>query len=113
MKKLLPSLLAMTTFASFAAKPAATAIPGGQLAQHSRTLFFAGASTLDEHGGDESRFASWGSSLRPFLREGCAIVNYGRSGRSTTSFIREGWWGKIVEALNPGDFVIVQFGHND
>ena len=102
----------MTTFASFAAKPAATAIPGGQLAQHSRTLFFAGASTLDEHGGDESRFASWGSSLRPFLREGCAIVNYGRSGRSTTSFIRECWWGKIVEALNPGDFVSVQFGHN-
>ncbi|MBR4612399.1 MAG: exo-alpha-sialidase [Kiritimatiellae bacterium] len=113
MKKLLPSLLAMTTFASLAATPAATAITGGQPAQHPRTLFFAGASTLDEHGGDESKFASWGSSLRPFLREGCAIVNYGRSGRSTTSFIREGWWGKIVEALNPGDFVIVQFGHND
>jgi len=97
----------------FKDKTAVNATPGGQPAQHSRTLFFAGASTLDEHGGDESKFASWGSSLRPFLREGCAIENYGRSGRSTTSFIREGWWGKIVEALEPGDFVIVQFGHND
>ncbi len=78
-----------------------------------RTLYLAGDSTLDEHGGDESRWASWGSSLRPFLREGCAIVNYGRSGRSTSSFIREGWWGKIAEALAPGDFVVIQFGHND
>lgn len=40
-------------------------------------------------------------------------MNYGRSGRSTTSFIREGWWDKIVEALAPGDFVVIQFGHND
>ena len=106
-------LLTMTIIASFAATSAATATTGSQPAPHPRTLFLAGASTLDEHGGDESKFASWGSSLRPFLREGCAIVNYGRSGRSTTSFIREGWWEKILQALEPGDFVIVQFGHND
>ena len=79
----------------------------------SHTLFFAGDSTLDEHGGDESTYGSWGSNLRPFLREGCAIVNYGRSGRSTTSFIREGWWNTILQELSPGDFVVVQFGHND
>ncbi len=92
---------------------AALPIPANKDAPHPRTLFLAGASTLDDHCGDESTYGSWGSSLRPFLREGCAIMNYGRSGRSTTSFIREGWWGKIVEALAPGDFVVIQFGHND
>ncbi len=77
------------------------------------TLFFAGDSTLDDHKGDETTYGSWGSSLRPQLREGNAIVNYGRCGRSTTSFRREGWWDKILDALAPGDFVVIQFGHND
>ena len=87
------------------AVPPATLLPA--------TLFFAGDSTLDDHRGDESKFGSWGSNLRPFLREGCSIVNYGRCGRSTTSFRREGWWDKILEAITPGDFVVIQFGHND
>ncbi|MBR4612701.1 MAG: cellulase family glycosylhydrolase [Kiritimatiellae bacterium] len=78
-----------------------------------KTLFFAGDSTLDEHGGDESTYGSWGAALRPSLREGCSIVNYGRSGRSTTSFRREGRWDKILAELTPGDFVVIQFGHND
>ena len=86
---------------------------GMVLPASAQTLYFAGDSTLNEHDGDESKYASWGSSLRPFLREGCAIVNYGRSGRSTSSFIREGWWGKIIDSLAPGDFVVIQFGHND
>ena len=78
-----------------------------------KTLFFAGDSTLDEHGGDESTYGSWGAALRPSLREGCSIVNYGRSGRSTTSFRREGRWDKILAELTEGDFVVIQFGHND
>ena len=91
----------------------ATLATAASLAVHGATLYFAGDSTLDDHRGDESTYGSWGSSLRPFLGEGCAIVNYGRCGRSTSSFFREGWWDKIVESLAPGDFVVIQFGHND
>ena len=85
------------------------------LVAHGTTLFFAGDSTLDEHSGkpNQTTYGSWGSSLRPFLREGVSIVNHAKCGRSTTSFIREGWWGKILDALKPGDFVVIQFGHND
>ena len=78
-----------------------------------RTLVLAGDSTLDEHGGDESTYGSWGSNLRPYLLSGHSIVNYGRGGRSTSSFIREGWWGRVLDATGAGDFVLVQFGHND
>ena len=77
------------------------------------TLFFAGDSTLDEHGGDESKFASWGSSLRPSLKPGMRIVNYAKSGRSTKSFRDEGWWDRVLSEVRPGDFVLIQFGHND
>ena len=87
--------------------------PPQEAAPRPRTLVFAGDSTLDDHHGDESKYGSWGSNLRPFLREGCAIVNYARSGRSTTSFIREGWWDKCLAATDKGDFVVIQFGHND
>ena len=78
-----------------------------------RTLVLAGDSTLDEHGGDESTYGSWGSNLRPYLLSGNSIVNYGRGGRSTSSFIREGWWNQVLDAAGAGDFVLVQFGHND
>ena len=41
------------------------------------------------------------------------MVNYAVNGRSTKSFIDEGRWDKVVAALHAGDFVIIQFGHND
>jgi rhamnogalacturonan acetylesterase len=41
------------------------------------------------------------------------IHNYGRGGRSSRSYIEEGLWAQVVDELRPGDFVIVQFGHND
>ena len=77
------------------------------------TLFFAGDSTLDDHGGDQGRWGSWGSALRPWLADGCRIVNHAKSGRSTKSFRDEGWWDKILAEATTGDFVVVQFGHND
>jgi lysophospholipase L1-like esterase len=41
------------------------------------------------------------------------VYNEGAGGRSSRSYIDEGLWGKILERLQPGDFVIVMFGHND
>ncbi len=78
-----------------------------------QTLVFAGDSTLDDHRGDETKYGSWGSNLRPQLRDGCSIVNWAQCGRSTKTFIAEGWWDKVLASACPGDFVLIQFGHND
>ena len=110
---LLSMILSASALAAAPQAPAATTPPDGAAAKHDPVLFFAGDSTLDDHRGDESKYGSWGSNLRPFLRDGCTIVNFARSGRSTVSFRNEGWWDKILERLSPGDFVVIQFGHND
>lgn len=55
----------------------------------------------------------WGQLLPKFFKDPSTIVNYAANGRSTRSFITEGRWQKLVDALQPGDWVIIQFGHND
>ena len=41
------------------------------------------------------------------------VVNRAIGGRSSRTFVTEGRWDQVLEALRPGDFVIIQFGHND
>lgn len=67
----------------------------------------------------------WGQSLPQFLVpdslknisifdvDSIKLVNKARGGRSTRSFFEEGRWAEIYNQLQPGDFVIIQFGHND
>lgn len=55
----------------------------------------------------------WGQMLPRFFRDPAVIQNHAMNGRSSKSFIDEGRWQKVSEALRPGDFVIIQFGHND
>lgn len=55
----------------------------------------------------------WGQMLPLFFRPEHAILNHAINGRSTKSFIDEGSWDKVLSSLRPGDFVILQFGHND
>lgn len=79
----------------------------------SKTLFFAGDSTLDNHKGDESVYGSWGYSLRFNLRPGNTIKDYARSGYGTQTFIDQGYWGTLLSEVKSGDYVVIQFGHND
>lgn len=55
----------------------------------------------------------WGEVLPRLLKEPGRVVNHAQNGRSSLSFINEGRWQKLVDQLQPGDWVIVQFGHND
>jgi lysophospholipase L1-like esterase len=55
----------------------------------------------------------WGMALGGFLVDSTMVQNHAVNGRSTKSFIDEGRWEKVVAALQPGDFVIIQFAHND
>ena len=78
------------------------------------TVHLMGDSTMAEK--DLSRSGperGWGMMFQNFLDEGVEVVNYAQNGRSTKSFIDLGLWDKVCEAVKPGDYVFIQFGHND
>ena len=76
------------------------------------TLFFAGDSTLDDNG-FRHPYRSWGREVEFSMKAGNSIANFARSGASTRSFDAEGLWGKLISNVKSGDFVLIQFGHND
>ena len=51
--------------------------------------------------------------LRLYVRDEIEIKSYARNGRSTRSFLKEGRFDRILRDIEPGDFVFIQFGHND
>ena len=55
----------------------------------------------------------WGQLLPRFFDEHVVIRNHAVNGRSTKSFIDEGKWNAVLTQLKPGDYVLVEFGHND
>ena len=56
----------------------------------------------------------WGMMLQNFLDPSeVTVINYAQNGRSTKSFIDLGLWDKVYAAVQPGDYVFIQFGHND
>lgn len=55
----------------------------------------------------------WGMVLQHFFTDAIEVDNHAQNGRSTKSFINEGRWGKVLERIRPGDYVFIQFGHND
>ena len=59
------------------------------------------------------RERGWGMLLPEYLKKNVEVVNLAQNGRSTRTFIEQGWWQKIITQVEPGDVVIIQFGHND
>jgi beta-xylosidase/lysophospholipase L1-like esterase len=55
----------------------------------------------------------WGMLLPEFFSDRAVVENFARNGRSTRSFIREGLWDKLLSGVRKGDYIIIQFGHND
>ena len=76
------------------------------------TLFLAGDSTADR--GPDAWHRGWGAVLGDYFdTTRINVVNRARGGRSFRSFVREGLWDELVAAVKPGDYVLIQFGHND
>ena len=78
------------------------------------TIFIIGDSTAankDISGGKQERV--WGMALQCYFDDNILVDNHAVNGRSSLSFIREGRWDKVLEKIRPGDYVIIQFGHND
>jgi len=77
-------------------------------------VFFTGDSTVKNADKDDDGMWGWASQASTVFDESkITLVNAARAGRSTRSFIREGLWDKVYNSLQPGDFVTIQFGHND
>ena len=78
------------------------------------TVYLAGDSTMAEKKPEKRPETGWGEMLGKYFRDGTVkIENHAQNGRSTRTFISENRWQAIVEKLKKGDYVFVQFGHND
>ena len=78
------------------------------------TIFMVGDSTMankDISGDKQER--GWGMALQCYFDDGILIDNHAVNGRSSKSFIDEGRWQTVLDKIRPGDYVIIQFGHND
>jgi len=78
------------------------------------TIFIIGDSTAakkDLSKGSPER--GWGMALQCYFTDPIRVDNHAVNGRSSLSFINEGRWDKVLSLIRPGDYVIIQFGHND
>ncbi|MCF3649210.1 pectate lyase [Synoicihabitans lomoniglobus] len=83
------------------------------LASDDSVLFLAGDSTVADKPRAANPERGWGQLLREFALPGLRVDNRAVNGRSTKSFIDEGRWDALVADLDAGDWVLIQFGHND
>lgn len=78
------------------------------------TIYLAGDSTMAEKRADRRPETGWGEALPAFFDPDQVIIeNHARNGRSTRTFIEEGLWEALIAKVRPGDYVLIQFGHND
>ena len=77
------------------------------------TVFLIGDSTMANKPVDDNPERGWGQLFPEYFTGDVNIQNHAVNGRSTKSFIKEGRWDTLMSRLKAGDFVLMQFGHND
>ncbi|MCD8042156.1 MAG: pectinesterase family protein [Tannerellaceae bacterium] len=83
-------------------------------AERPLTIFMIGDSTMADKpldGGNPER--GWGHVLPGFFTGNVTVKNHAKNGRSSKSFIDEGLWDVVINHIAPGDYLFIQFGHND
>lgn len=76
-------------------------------------VFMVGDSTMADKPVMENPERGWGQLLPRLFRGEVRIENHAVNGRSSKSFREEGRWQTVMNQLTPGDYVVIQFGHND
>ncbi|PPK88748.1 lysophospholipase L1-like esterase [Neolewinella xylanilytica] len=79
----------------------------------SPTVYLIGDSTAANKQEDKRPETGWGEMLGEYFRSGVEIENHARNGRSSKSFRDEGLWEAVRSEIERGDYVFIQFGHND
>ncbi|MCU4164765.1 rhamnogalacturonan acetylesterase [Carboxylicivirga caseinilyticus] len=77
------------------------------------TIYLAGDSTMAEKKEDKRPETGWGEHLQEFFSANVTVANHAQNGRSSKSFVSEGRWDSIMSLLKSGDYVFIEFGHND
>ncbi|MGQ7944547.1 rhamnogalacturonan acetylesterase [Flavobacterium sp. WC2509] len=76
-------------------------------------IWLIGDSTMAAKKPERLPESGWGVALANFVTDKAVVHNHAASGRSTLSFITEGRWKTVSDSLQKGDYVVIQFGHND
>ena len=77
------------------------------------TIFLVGDSTCANKTAKARPETGWGEKLGDFFTDKVRIANHAVNGRSTKSFRSEGRWDEMAAQVRKGDFIFIQFGHND
>ncbi|WP_241739208.1 rhamnogalacturonan acetylesterase [Pontibacter beigongshangensis] len=77
------------------------------------TVYLIGDSTVCTQPVSQAPVTGWGTPFAVFFNQDVTVENHARGGRSTRTFLSENRWQPIEQALKPGDYVFMQFGHND
>jgi lysophospholipase L1-like esterase len=99
--KNLSFLLCAITFLSFLSPPKKIKV------------WMIGDSTMCVYGSERSPLTGWGMPFALFFDSTVTIDNRARGGRSTRTFISENRWQPVSDSMQAGDYVFIQFGHND
>lgn len=76
-------------------------------------VYLIGDSTICEYPLSRAPLTGWGMPFKTFFDSTVIVDNRARGGRSTRTFISENRWQPIADSLKAGDYVLIQFGHND
>jgi lysophospholipase L1-like esterase len=77
------------------------------------TVYLIGDSTLSIKAVNTYPETGWGMPFAWFFNSDVKVDDRAMNGRSASSFVKENRWQPIVDSLKPGDYVLIQFGHND
>ena len=77
------------------------------------TVYLIGDSTMCLFGPAQSPLTGWGMPFANFFDSSVTVKDKAESGSSTRTFIEENLWKPVEDSLRPGDYLLIQFGHND
>ncbi len=77
------------------------------------TVFLIGDSTVSSFAARYEPMTGWGHDFYQFFTHGVTIDNRAIAGKSSRSFIEEGKWAEVLRDIRQGDYLFIQFGHND
>lgn len=85
-----------------------------QTSSNKPTIYMIGDSTMANKNAKNFPETGWGEVLSAFADTSRILVeNHARNGRSTKSFIDQGLWDVVINKIKPGDYLFIEFGHND
>jgi lysophospholipase L1-like esterase len=82
-------------------------------AEKAITVYLVGDSTMSQKQVKAYPEAGWGMPFAFFFKSEVRVDNRAQNGRSTKSFLNEKRWSSVMDSLKEGDYVLIQFGHND